>query len=271
MQVKCEYCGALIPDNLEKCPNCGAVNTNMQRSAIGIPQTIDELLQWYNEQNLPSFEQTRFFIGTNYTGARAFGIYQEGTEFIVYKNKSDGSRIIRYRGTDEDYAVNEIYLKLKSEIVNQKEQNVKKKSVSRPTEYATSQYRRPKKHKLTFLVILLILIIVSVISCSVYQSTNQKPNNSYTYHSNDGSVVPYFIPYLYDDGTTWWDNDDSNTYHDTWSNDDYSYNDDSSWSYDNDNDYSSYFDTWDNDWDSSYDWDSGDTWDSGWSDWDSDW
>ena len=37
---------------------------------------------------------------------------------IVYKNKADGSRAIRYRGPDEEHAVNEIYLKLLDECHN---------------------------------------------------------------------------------------------------------------------------------------------------------
>ena len=61
-----------------------------------------------------------FFIGIDYRQPRAFGIYQAGNEFIVYKNKADGTRAVRYQGTDEAYAVNELYLKLKDEILNQK-------------------------------------------------------------------------------------------------------------------------------------------------------
>ena len=60
--------------------------------------------------------QQRFFIGINYKKPKAFGIYQDGDQFIVYKNKANGERAIRYQGTDETYAVNELYLKLKSEI-----------------------------------------------------------------------------------------------------------------------------------------------------------
>lgn len=66
---------------------------------------------------------TRFFIGEDYKEPKAFGIYQDGNRFIVYKNKADGSRAIRYDGLDEAYAVNEIYLKLKEEIANQKARN----------------------------------------------------------------------------------------------------------------------------------------------------
>jgi len=121
MEVKCEYCGSMIPDDAKSCPNCGAPNVNMNRAASNTPRTIAELEQWYKDRNLPPYEKTRFFIGINCKEPKAFGIYQEGETFTVYKNKADGTRAIRYKGTDEDYAVNELYLKLKSEILNQKE------------------------------------------------------------------------------------------------------------------------------------------------------
>lgn len=125
MQIKCEYCGTMIDDHEDKCPNCGAVNVNVKRVADSTPKTIEELSEWYKARNLPSYETTRFFIGINYTEPRAFGIYEENGEFIVYKNKATGERAIRYRGTDEEYAVNELFLKLKSEILNQKALNLK--------------------------------------------------------------------------------------------------------------------------------------------------
>ena len=44
----------------------------------------------------------RFFIGEDFREARAFGIYKAGeNRFVVYKNKSDGSRAVRYDGPDE--------------------------------------------------------------------------------------------------------------------------------------------------------------------------
>ncbi len=120
MEIKCEYCGSFIEDSLEKCPNCGATNENIKRMVNSTPKTIEELKAWYTARNLPPYETTRFFIGINYTKPRAFGIYEENGEFIVYKNKATGERAIRYRGIDEAYAVNELFLKLKSEILNQK-------------------------------------------------------------------------------------------------------------------------------------------------------
>lgn len=94
----------------------------------GVPQTIEELKAWYTAHNLPPEEVTRFFIGKDYKEPKVFGIYQDGERFIVYKNKADGSRAIRYEGGDEAYAVNELYLKLKEEIARQKAQNQAKSS-----------------------------------------------------------------------------------------------------------------------------------------------
>ncbi|MBP5298289.1 MAG: hypothetical protein J6Z09_03985 [Lachnospiraceae bacterium] len=128
MKIKCEYCGGMFEDTLEKCPHCGAVNANIKRMADKTPQTMDDLYAWYAAHNLPPYETTRFFLGIDYKKPKAFGIYKDGENFIVYKNKADGSRAVRYKGTDEAYAVNEIYLKLKSEILNQKENNMAKKS-----------------------------------------------------------------------------------------------------------------------------------------------
>ena len=126
MKIKCDYCGSFINDYDEKCPNCGATNEHLVRKAIGSPKTIEELKLWYEQHNLPPEETTRFFIGKDYKKPRAFGIYKDENtgNFVVYKNKDTGQRAIRYEGKDEAYAVNELYLKLKEEIINQKTRNL---------------------------------------------------------------------------------------------------------------------------------------------------
>ena len=85
MQVKCEYCGSYIEESEEFCKQCGAVNPNFKRAIDGIPKTIAELKKWYEQRNLPPKEVTRFFIGENFKGPRAFGIYEENGEYIVDK------------------------------------------------------------------------------------------------------------------------------------------------------------------------------------------
>ena len=213
---------------------------------------------------MPSAETTRFFIGVNYTNPKAFGIYKEGNEFIVYKNKSDGSRSERYRGSDEAYAVNELYQKIRemaSIHAGQTAQQSRDRSVSpyQPTGkvYSTSEMRRrnnaykhgvnpddyaSKQKSSLILKIVIIIIIMNILSTGLSGA-------AYVTHVLfDGfSGSSYSSDYDYDSG-----------YHDNSSSHN-SYNDDS-WDWDWD---------WDSDWDSGWDSDY-DSWDSDY-DWDSDW
>ena len=72
---------------------------------------MEELKAYCIARKLP-LDRLRFFIGEDYREPRAFGIYREGTDFVVYKNKADGSRFVRYRGPDEEKAVGELFEKL---------------------------------------------------------------------------------------------------------------------------------------------------------------
>lgn len=113
----------------EKCPVCGAANPQFKTpKKVSHPKTIEELKRWYEDRHLPPKEVTRFFIGEDYKKPKAFGIYKDGDKFVVYKNKDTGARAIRYEGPDEAYAVNELYLKLKEEILNQKALNNARKN-----------------------------------------------------------------------------------------------------------------------------------------------
>ena len=206
MKVKCEYCGSYISDTEEKCPNCGAVNEHLQRKAIGTPTTIAELKQWYKEHNLPIQDITRFFIGVDYKEPKAFGIYQDKStgNFIVYKNKSDGTRNIRYEGKDEAYAVNEIYIKLKEEIIKQKRNNLNKNTVVRNyVENVNYNNKRPYKHNLSgclipFIIFIFILIFVAMIVSSF------TPNRGYYYYGNSYYYYQNGTWYEYDDYDGWY-------------------------------------------------------------------
>ncbi len=138
MKIRCDYCGNYYDDSKDNCPKCGAsskcsseenditaIEKNSDSHAnkkIKKPKTIIELQKWYKDRNLPSSKVTRFYIGENTKTSKAFGIYKDGTtgNFIVYKNKASGERAIHYEGTDEAYAVNEIFKKLKEHITVQK-------------------------------------------------------------------------------------------------------------------------------------------------------
>jgi hypothetical protein len=110
----CDHCGKPIPDDASVCPHCGKMLGEEIR-LTRIPETIEELEAFCAEHSMP-LDAMRFFIGENFKGAKAFGIYKdENGDCVVYKNKADGSRAIRYKGPDEKHAVREIYDKLKSE------------------------------------------------------------------------------------------------------------------------------------------------------------
>ena len=128
MKIKCSYCGAAFDDVKTHCPQCGAPNEGVVRTTSDEPLTIEQLQEWYKSKGLPPYETTRFFIGIDYKQPRAFGIYKDEDtgNVVVYKNKNNGERAIRYQGTDEAYGVNEIYQRLKQEIIQQKMNNVKK-------------------------------------------------------------------------------------------------------------------------------------------------
>jgi hypothetical protein len=243
MRIKCEYCNNFIDDQDEKCPYCGASNSGLKRMGNGVPQTIEQLKQWYIDHNLPDENTTRFFIGRDYSGPKAYGIYKDEStgKIIVYKNKSDGTRATRYAGTDEAYAVNELYMKLKEEMINQKANSVGSRSSNYSRPVNNIQYSNiPKTNKSSsgngWLIALIIIIVMIMICSGIFMGGGRH------YYSSGSSSG-------YSDygGSSYSDYGGSSSSSSSWS---------SSWD--------------DDDWDS--DWSSSSSWDSDWgSDWDSDW
>lgn len=276
MQIKCEYCGAYIKEDDEFCGQCGAVNANFKRSSDGTPRTIEELKAWYKDKNLPPEETTRFFIGTNYQGARAFGIYEEDGEYIVYKNKDDGSRAVRYKGKDEAYAVNELYLRLKSEILNQKAHNLNSKN--QPKEKGKVDTLIGVAAMAVF-VVGLLYTIYSFISIGVNTVRDMPYAGNYYAYDNDVYYCESYVDnswYLYD-----YDQQDylpvdipQQMYDDIQS---YKYSDNEGWDQSiekfEDTEMGQYIESLhdSSSSDSDYSWDSSDSWSSDSSDWGSDW
>ena len=278
MKKTCDYCGNYLSDTDEVCPHCGAPNPNLKRAGEGVPATIEELQAFCERHRLPLADM-RFFIGEDCREARAFGVYQdEEGMFVVYKNKADGSRAVRYRGKDEAYAVNELYQKMQSEILNQRQHQAaqeRQRSAPPPQENAFTGQRKQKNRKRnTWLIIGAILLLVLLTEwldrdpASGYYSYG---GNHYYSHSGDW--------YFFDNALNGWiatevDDQLSHHYQDYYDSDSYEYGSDySDWG---DSEYAyEYDDDWDSDWDSDWDdddWDWDDSsWDSGYSDWDSDW
>lgn len=304
MRSKCEYCGSYIESTEENCPNCGAVNPNHQRNAAGVPQTLEELKDFCARHSLP-LEQMRFFIGEDYKKPKAFGIYQDGDgNFVVYKNKADGSRAIRYKGTDEAYAVHELYLKLQSEVQKQKTRrsaSAAEQTGGKPNHQGQNTNRlsgvwasfSPREKRRLIGSLLLVLFFFSILAFDA-----MVPDKGY--YSYEGSYYYYDYQdwYRFDrEQLDWVPADMAHTpldrhynhyliknnsassqyiepidseYYDAFSASQSVWEeDDSSIREDSSGSDSSWDDSdWD---DSDWDWDSGSDWDSSYTDWDSDW
>lgn len=128
MLVKCEYCGNYYEDFLENCEHCGAINKYVVKLNKEIPKTIQELKNHCENKKIP-LDKLRFHIDEDFKEPKAFGIYKDkqSGKFIVYKNKGNGQRVIRYEGFDEAYAVGEIYQKLKEKALEYKSYYMKRK------------------------------------------------------------------------------------------------------------------------------------------------
>ena len=293
MKIKCDWCGSWINDFDQVCPNCGGVNQNYKRNANGTPQTIEELKQWAKAMNLP-LQEMRTFIGEDYKGAKAFGIYKDESDgtFVVYKNKADGTRAVRYKGTDEAYAVNELYQKMKERVAEQKAHQKPKNTGNASTSGRSTVYSgKRRKHSLLrnlligYFVAIALIAVFNVVSVGhIFNNVWDRPSTGYYTYGNQ----PFY--YYRGDWYEWNNGSWTSAPNESWMESDYEdYYD--SYSYDSDSDYedftdspyysyddSSYDSNYDNDYDNSWNddswdsgWDLGDSWDSGYDDWGSDW
>ena len=267
MKIKCHYCDNTYEDTLAQCPYCEAPNPSHQQ-VKGQPRTIEELKQWYKDRNLPPYEVTRFFIGEDHKGARAFGIYCDprSGKYVVYKNKDDGSRAVRYEGDDEEYAVNELYQKLKDEIVHQK---------ARQGGTSTSASTKKMKGKIETALVVGVIIGGLAVSALGHRHDGYYNYNGTTYYNYDNSW--YYYDNDYDD---WYSTDSydpgvsaiSESYDDYYVSEDWNSSIDAT-DWDDSEYYSETHSSsdYDSGSDSDWDWDSDSSWDSGGTDWGSDW
>lgn len=290
---KCRYCGAVVSSEERYCQNCGAPNEGFvadSEQRIYTPGTIEELKEYCAERNMPLLRM-RFFIGEDQREPKAYGIYRDGNDFIVYKNKADGQRAIRYQGPDEAHAVRELFLKLMAECRLRgisPDGSIQEKTLLRVPE--KTPVRVPEKTSgrmepsgkvspkaLAFIAFVAIFILIYTISN--FSQKFQGPDEyyysgsgsswddeddfpDYYYEDDDEEDVDDDVDYYYiggDDEDSDWGSSSEDT--DTWAD-----------SFDS----SDSGDDWDSDWGSSFDdsdtWDNSfDSWDSGDTDWDSDW
>ena len=277
---RCPRCGALVLPEENYCPKCGAALRGeaartvepeaLREREIEAPDsgwrpgedpcTIEGLQAFCEYHHMP-LEKMRFFVGVNYRQPRAFGIYRDGDNFVVYKNKEDGSRAVRYHGPDEAHAVGELYAKLLDEC--------HKRDIW-PGGKPEAVVRKQKRNRTgVILLALSVVLVFGVLSFLIVRSESKNhAHDGYYRFDDDGIYYRYGSTWYYDDDYYGWIE-----YHDIGYEDEYAdyyvgdtYDDD--WGY---SDFRS-SDTWDDLQEesrtSSSDYDS---WDSGGTDWSSDW
>lgn len=191
---KCRFCGAAVRSDERKCPQCGAPNelfvADMVRT-IFLPKTIEELKEYCAERGMPLLRM-RFFIGEDYRKPRAFGIYQKDDRFIVYKNKANGERSIRYSGPDEEYAVGELFAKLLEECHNRGiYPDGKTDAVSR-----SSGSKQKKKNPVIIpLIVIIACIMVTAVMMLITRQNHQ--NDGYYHFPNQGIYYRYGSSWYY--------------------------------------------------------------------------
>lgn len=166
---------------------------------MAAPKTIEEFKQLAAEKQLP-LKKMRFFLGEDCKEAKCFGIYHDEARdrYVVYKNKADGTRAIRYEGPDEAEACHILYDKMASEIQLRRDKAQLNRQADRVDAAARASSGRKKKGfdwSFLWITALMAAIIGGVVWYAV-----QEPTQGY-YHRDD--EVYYYCNdswYWYDDG-----------------------------------------------------------------------
>ena len=274
MKIFCEYCGSELKNTDEECPNCGAKNPNFQRTVKGTPKTIEELKAYCESKNL-KLDRMHIHIGEDFREPKAFGIYknEKNGHFVVYKNKADGQRAVRYDGTDEAYAVNELYMKIKDLLMDAKTATSGKSS-------SGTRRSASKKTPVLYYIICIFFLIV-IVGALVFACIAAMINKRYNgYYEHKGTTYYRHGSYWYEydeDTESWYSSGDMSS---TIDKEEFVGRD-----YDSDLDAEEFpVEQYSGDWESDDDWDSGDSgndydswndsyddYDFGGGDWDSDW
>lgn len=262
---RCPRCGAMVLPTENFCAKCGAplnaveaVRDAWQPGAV--PVTIEQLRAFCAYNGMP-LEKMRFFVGENYQNPRAFGIYREGDQFVVYKNKDDGSRAVRYHGPDEAHAVGALYAKLLDECHRR---NIWPDI--RPEDRAAKARQARRTRVLTIVITVAIFVLVTMIFMKL--DARKHAHDGYYRFNDDGLYYLYGDDWYYDYGYAGWMLVDDFYYGDDY--DSYYMGDayDSGWGYSDFERSAAWEQIQEESRTQSGDYDS---WDSGGTDWSSDW
>ena len=244
------------------CPHCGKPLEKTAWQPGTDPSTIEQLSAFCAYHGMP-LEKMRFFVGQDYKQPRAFGIFQDGDQFIVYKNKDDGSRAVRYQGPDEAHAVGELYDKLLDEC--------HKRNIWPDGKPKDQVVREKRSRRRLVIVAVATVLVIGVVSFFVIRSNRKAHAHDGYYRFDDAGLY-----YLY--GSIWYYDDyyddydwvlrDDMVYDGGYSNYYLGEEYDNSWGYSDFEQSSAWQQIQDENRTNSSDYNS---WDSGGTDWSSDW
>jgi len=201
---QCPFCGATVRSDERTCPGCGAANDGYVADTartVFLPKTIGELKEYCAQRGMPLLRM-RFFIGEDYRQPKAFGIYKDGDRFVVYKNKANGERAVRYEGPDEEYAVGELFAKLLEECHNRGIYPDGKPD--EPELQRSGSRKKTSQLKLPVIVILICLVLTMLFA--TISSQNHRKDGYYRFNNTS-------IYYRY--GSRWYTSDDDYGWHET--------------------------------------------------------
>lgn len=185
--------------------------------ANNVPKTIEEFKAYVRGNNVP-LEKIHMHLDEDYYGAKAFGIYRDGDEVIVYKNKADGSRAIHYQGPDEAYAVSELYLKMREMEMAAKDAKEPRNPLPASTGYTTGykyyqqynpayDYEKKKKFYDSMHDMIFIVVLFALVGLIAHASNNSKPSfrSGYYYYNNAYYYNTGYVWFCYDSGNEKWE------------------------------------------------------------------
>ena len=198
---ECPVGGTAVRSDESQCPCCGEENE--------APKTIEELKEYCENRGMP-LSRMRFFIGDNYEKPKAFGIYEDGGRYIVYKNKANGERATRYSGPDEAYAVGELFRKLLDECYKRDiypdgrpAETVPCSVVAGTAGGASRNGKQMSRGKIAALIVLILCVITLICIFSTFDWSFRSYENGY-YKLNDSYYLKKGSYWFFGGSSDWY-------------------------------------------------------------------
>ena len=152
--------------------------------------SVEELLQRAAKRHIP-LEKMRCFVNKDSQEPHCFGIYQDEYtgNWIVYRNRMDGSRSIRYSGPNEARAAYELWIRIKAEIG--------------PRRGGSHRWRTKMKKAKKIIKAVLIALIVAGIGVYAYIEY-KKPRRGYYVYDDSLFYYQNSAWYYFDDYNDEW-------------------------------------------------------------------